>query len=355
MTSPGTALTTGRHAQPAAAAPRGPWAGALAGSVLGPRGFSKMSHLWLPCALMLAGAPGAARDIGLAGVLLLAAAVLCKVQFSILVNDLSDREDDRAAGKVRWIASLPGGVGAAVVAAVLAAGFAAVSLGGGPRAIAAYVATVLLALAYSLRPLRCKERGLAGPAVYALSAAVVYVVLPWAWLGARPAAAAVALVAVLSDKWVQLHFHQVLDHDADRRRGTSTYAVRVGADRARSTLGRAAAAAVVALGAAVVFAASAAGTSAGRLAALLALTAAALAASGVYAARSRLAAQERTSALVRELPWPYLGLAYLCFHALPPLLFALAAGEDRALWALALLSGLSLAAVSWQTLAYRHA
>jgi hypothetical protein len=312
-----------------------------------------MSHLWLPCALMLTAAPGTPPPAGLAGVLLLVAAVLCKVQFSILVNDLSDREDDRAADKSRWIGLLPTGLGAAVVAAVLAAGFVAVSLGGRPRALVAYAATALLGMAYSLPPLRCKERGLAGPAVYAFSAAVVYVVLPWAWLGPRPLPVVIALIAVFADKWVQLHFHQVVDHAADLGRGTSTYAVRVGLGRARTTLRVAAWLASAVLAGLVAFILHAASPSLGRFLALLALTAAVLAASRRHAAGCRAAAGAQATALVRELPWGYLGFAYLSFHALPPALFALGAGEERGLWALALLSGLSLAAVSRHSLRFR--
>ncbi|HWR97373.1 MAG TPA: UbiA family prenyltransferase [Candidatus Methanoperedens sp.] len=334
--------------------PRGAWPAALFETVFGARGVAKMSHLWLPCALILAVAPGEAAKAGLVGVLLLTVAVLCKVQFSILVNDLSDREDDRAAGKRRWVASLPPRVGGAVVAAVLAAGFLAVFLGGRPWALVAYAASALLGLAYSVRPCRCKERGAAGLAVYALSATLVYVVVPWAWLGARPAPVLIALVAVGLDKVVQILFHQVVDHAADLERGTSTYAVRVGLDRARATLRRAVALTCVALAGLVGFVLRESFASPARLFALLALAAVVLAASRWHAGRSRAAAGARSTALVRELPWSYLGLAYLAFHALPPVILALAAGEDRGLWTLALLSGLTLVVVSGQSLRYRH-
>ena len=47
---------------------------------------------------------------------------------------------------------------------------------------------------------------------------------------------ALLVAAVFSDKWVNLHFHQIVDHQSDSSAQTRTYAVEVGPERARQTL-----------------------------------------------------------------------------------------------------------------------
>jgi len=177
--------------------------------LFGARGVFKTSHLWLPLAVLIL--PGQPADLSGAWVKSwpLILAVICKVQFTILINDLSDRGADSAAGKKRWINGLPTPFGIAVVLLFLSAGWAAVLLrSGSSGTVLAYAASVLLGMSYSLKPARFKERGIAGIVAYALSSIMIYAVVPWTWLGGTPWALAFLAAAVGSDKWVQLHFHQ---------------------------------------------------------------------------------------------------------------------------------------------------
>jgi hypothetical protein len=314
-----------------------------------------MSHLWLPLALLLFSRSAPDLKTAFPRSLGLIFAVLCKVQFSILSNDLCDRREDQAAGKMRWIGSLPGPLGLMITAFLMAAGLTTVLLvGGSLRATLVYAGTILLGLFYSLKPLRFKERGIWGLLVYALSATMVFVLVPWTWFPSGPVLLAALLAAVMSDKWIQIHFHQVVDQPADLEKATRTYAVRVGLDRARSTLRNASlVASIMLLGmlGMILFLASPA---APQLIAVLAITAAVLAASRAYAARVNKDDSPTTSILNKELPWIYLGLTYLLFCVLPPVLFLFSARREPWVWVPLTLSLLSLLGISWQSSRYRH-
>jgi hypothetical protein len=331
------------------------WKRASKEILLGPRGYTKMSHLWLPLALLLFSRSAPDLRTALPRTLGLIIAVLCKVQFSILSNDLCDRREDRAAGKRRWIGSLPGPVGLMIATSLMAVGLATVLLmGGSLRATLVYAGTIFLGLFYSLRPPRFKERGLWGLLVYALSATMVFVLVPWTWFPSRAVVLGALLTAVMADKWIQIHFHQVVDHPADLERATRTYAVRVGPDRARSTLRRASlVASIILLGllGGVLFIASPA---APQFIIVLAITAAVLAASRAYAARVNKDDSPTTSVLNKELPWLYLGLTSLLFYVLPPALFLFSARREPWLLVPMTLSLLSLLGISWQSSRYRH-
>jgi hypothetical protein len=281
-------------------------------------------------------------------------AVLCKVQFSILINDLSDRRSDSAVGKKRWIGLLPGPVGYAIVFSFLAAGLAAVFLGGGSlRTTVAYTASVFLGLFYSLRPLRFKERGIAGLVVYMLSAMIIYVLVPWTWFEAELWPLIFLSAAVGSDKWIQIHFHQVVDYPADLKNGTRTYAVQAGLDRARSALRQAAritSLCLLSLTASIIVLASRA-----LIQAIVLLTlAAAVAVSKIYTDRIKNHPFQRSSALVRELPWIYLGLSFLVFYVLPPVLFFYSARQEPRIWILVVFSLFFLVGMSRQSLRYQY-
>ena len=53
-----------------------------------------------------------------------------------------------------------------------------------------------------------------------------------------------------------------------------------------------------------------------------------------------------STALTKTLPWAYLGLSYVLFYVLPPLLFLTLAWREPLLWALVALSALSLLGAS---------
>ncbi len=322
--------------------------------LLGPRGVTKMSHLWLPAAALLLAAPQSDLKAGFSAILALFFVVLFKVMFSIQVNDLCDREEDEAAGKRRWITRMPSGAGVFMTASCAAAGgIIIVTQSGSHRVILAYAASLLLGLFYSLRPVRLKERGILGLAGYALSAATLYVLVPGTWLEGGPLVVSLLFLAVFSDKWVQLHFHQVIDHAADLANGTRTFAVEAGLPSARRSLRAAALFAALSIGCLLAYivgllpGGAVRNAAAGGLGILVVLTA------GVYAK----AAKRRPgggSSLIRELPPVYLGLSFMAYCALPPVAFAYLALREPLMWIVTGLSGISLLRLSWQLFRYRY-
>ncbi|MBM4039721.1 MAG: hypothetical protein FJ290_14530 [Planctomycetes bacterium] len=315
-------------------------------SLWGRRGLVKSAALWLPLSLVVAANPALDRGSAWLPCLLLFVAAACRTIGSILANDLADRADDTAAGKSRWILRLSPAAGRAAVAAILATGPLALVLGGAPvGAAAAYVASLVLALAYSLRPARLKERGTLGLFAYGAQGALAYGVTPWAWLGDDAALLPLLCLPVFLDKWVNLHFHQVLDREADRSAGVRTYAVAAGLERARRTLMAAACLASASLAGVLAFVAVALPPWGPWVAGAALLIAGAASA---YAFLTRRRRGEATR-LVAELPCHYLGLTYSLFRVLPVLLFA-----TPALWVpCAIAAGLA-ALDTWHSLRYRY-
>jgi len=278
-------------------------------------------------------------------------AAVCRTQASTLANDIADLADDRAVGKERWIARLPGGLGVLVVAGLVGLGVVAMAAASAPvEALAAYLAATTLGLLYSIRPVRLKGRGLLGPIAFAASCVLVYVVVPWAWLRADGRLLAVLSPAVLLDKWVNLHFHQVVDYQADRLRGTRTYVARVGPERAHWTLWWTAWLASVSM-LAVLALLALGGFRCGRVAAVAGMCVAALAVVYLRLARRRGA---KGSSLVRELPWPYLGLTYGTFRLVPVVLLVALAFQERTMLIPAALAGLCALIDTWNTARYRY-
>ena len=320
-------------------------------SVWGKRGLAKTGTLWLPLATVLALGPAVdPQGAWLAGAALFVASA-CRTLGTVLANDLADRADDAAAAKRRWVRRLSPPAAVSVAAALLGAGALVLfAFGAPPAALAAYAVATALGLAYSLPPFRLKERGLLGLVGYSLCCACAYAALPWAWVGSGWPVLAILVAVVFSDRWVNLHFHQVLDCEADRARGCRTYAVRAGPDAARRTLRLAAGIAALAMLALMGFLAAAlwpAGGAAVGLAGAVALAAA------LYAsvARRRPGA---SSALVRALPPAYLGLTYGGFWVLPLPLLALFALREPAGWVLAAAAALSALLATANTLRYRY-
>jgi 1,4-dihydroxy-2-naphthoate octaprenyltransferase len=274
--------------------------------------------------------------------------------FSIQVNDLCDRREDRAAGKRRWIALLPESLGILVcILTILIGSLTVVVASRSLPAISAYAATILLALFYSARPVRFKQRGILGPIVYAASATIVFVLVPWTWLSSNTLLLAFLCIAVGSDKWIQLHFHQVLDFQADRRSGTRTFAVRIGLENARLALRAAAFLASLSLLSLLAYTLNVLEPDA-TLQILVVLTSVAVVASCAAYVRVGKRRPHGATALVSELPWIYLALTYLLFCALPPLGFLLLAFDEPLIWPLVVLSGLSSVGLSLQSLRYEY-
>jgi len=179
--------------------------------------------------------------------LLLLVALAAGAIFASVVNDISDVADDAAAGKPNAVARMPRGLPAFILAASAAVGVAVAWMWrGDPLLAGVYVAAWAAFLAYSLRPLRLKARGLWGVAAMGLGEAALpslVAALLCAHAAARPADPLwVAAVAV----WAFCHgvrailWHQLGDAEADARAAVGTVVHRRGAAFARSVAEQAA-------------------------------------------------------------------------------------------------------------------
>ncbi|MCJ7612083.1 MAG: UbiA family prenyltransferase [Candidatus Aminicenantes bacterium] len=306
------------------------WKHALGDSLLGNRGLVKANMMLLPWAVMLAREgrflrPGTAPTFFLMLLVIFAWLMTC-----ILANDLADSRADRAAGKRRWINRLPSPARVAVTAVLVCLGPGVLILSRAPvRALLTYAGAAALGLAYSLKPLRLKGRGVWGVLGYSASCTLAYVFIPWAWLGARGRILAVMGVAVFLDKWVNLHFHQVIDLEGDRAQGVDTHAVLEGAARARQHLQYWAWLTTLWFGF-VFVEATAAEPRVWRIAGL-AIVVGVFVMGGLSVARLSRKLQPGSS-LARELPPAYLASAFAVFRLLPLILILRFCLEAPALW-----------------------
>jgi 1,4-dihydroxy-2-naphthoate octaprenyltransferase len=302
------------------------WKQIVQQSLLGRRGVGKTGTLWLPIAVVLSSQPEIASEDTWLGCMLLFVASAFRTQALILANDLTDQSEDRLTGKDRWIWRLSPVAGIAVVVFLLASGVAIFLVTHMLAALTAYAGAAVLGLLYSLRTARFKERGLAGLIVYSAACALAYVVVPWAWFDSTWLVGGLPLAAVFLDRWVNLHFHQIIDYESDLAGRNETYAVRSGLDRARHTLQWAAGLASVALLAVLIWLA----VHRTSLQPVAGVGLAAAVAAGLHARAE--ARRGRGSLLIREVAWHYLGLTFALFRLLPPVLFARLALFDPMLW-----------------------
>ena len=313
-----------------------------------------MSHIWLALVLIILSSPTPDLKADFHKSLYVLFVVLCKVMFSIQVNDLSDRGEDDAAGKKRWIFYLPKYMGISIPIVLITAGLAVTILASGSiKVILLYIAAILLGLAYSLRPVRFKEHGLWGLFVYSLAAAIIYVLVPWAWFEASLTLLLCLFIAVFSDKWVQIHFHQIVDCQSDLKNGTQTYAVRAGLERTRKSLRFVSLIASFSIIGLLVYVTLFAKQEIQLKTIILAVSTVVVASSGIYVKISKQKI-ENESYLVKELSWIYLGLTYLAFCVLPPVGFIFFALKEPLMWILVTLSTLSLLGISWHSFRYRY-
>jgi 4-hydroxybenzoate polyprenyltransferase len=325
------------------------WKQIIRQSFLGKRGFSKTILLWLPIAVILT----IRQNINIENVwkicLWLFVAGFCRTQVLILTNDVADRDDDRAAGKTHWITLLPMPVGAVIIICLLAMGTALFIFAHAWIALAVYLTALFIGMYYSLHPIRFKNRGLWGLITYSFYSALAYVVVPWALFRAGWQEAMTLSCAVFLDRWVNLHFHQIVDFNADTISSSHTYVVRVGVERARRELAWMACAASVSFTGVLAFlAVNFFPTALPEIAITIALAAAA----GLYAWRSRRS--ERASSLVRELPFHYLGLTFALFRCLPILLLIRLSAHNPWMWIPTSIAALSIALESGLSFKYKY-
>jgi 4-hydroxybenzoate polyprenyltransferase len=199
---------------------------------------SKLPFVWAACASAAASScltyPVVLRRT--AAVLLFTC--LCAA-FGHVANDHGDRRSDAAAGRRTPVSGLGERAGLLVVCALAAATLGALALAAtSTAAAAAGLAGVALSAAYSLRPLRLKQRRAAGVWSAAAAQRTLPVLLAFAALGSLGAESwAFAAVAQLAGiRWLRVH--QVTDAANDRRAGVATYVAAAGEVRARALLRR---------------------------------------------------------------------------------------------------------------------
>lgn len=327
------------------------WVEMLGETLWGPRSLIKLSHLWLPLAFLLSSRPSDRTGPAWASFFLVCFVLVCWIQASILANDLADRRDDRAADKSRWITRLRPGCGAAVVAVLAGTGMALGCLADKPvEASVAYAIAMALTLLYSIPPVRFKARGWLGLLTYSAACGIAFVALPCAWLGSQPVAVAALAPAVVLDKWVNLHFHQIVDYQSDLKHGVMTYVVASGIARARRTLKWAAGLASLSLLGALLFVVLSLRTGLGAFsaAALVVLLAVA-----IYCT-VRLRRLSRASVLLQELPGSYLGLTYVVLRLLPLYLMARLTLREPSMGLAFGLAAMLISWESWRAFRYRY-
>src|SRR5258706_35279 len=208
-------------------------------STHGPMMFARWAQLarwpdWSTSKLPFVGAVAlllAPPDSTAIQVLAIIGTVLCWAAFGYCVNDVADRGCDLRAGKFNRAANVSS-LSWSLFLVLTAGGSVALSLfwGGDLAAPAFVLGGLVLAVAYSLPPLRLKERGVLGLAAGAASQWVLPVLAISAaqargW--SRPAAWCIALLGLaIGVRWMAIH--QLQDMIADRRAGVRTYASRGG-------------------------------------------------------------------------------------------------------------------------------
>ena len=168
-----------------------------------------------------------------AGALLLLLAVVAAAVYASVINDVTDRADDVAAGKRNRVAGRSRSMIAALIAVTVGAGFLFAWLWrDDARLLLCYLATWLAFSLYSLPPFRFKGRGAAGVLCDAageqLFPALVAVFLACRGAQRAVSGAWVASVAVwaLAYGLRGILWHQLTDADNDRAAGFRTFARR---------------------------------------------------------------------------------------------------------------------------------
>ena len=153
------------------------------------------------------------------------AVVFLNASFGYAVNNLSDRRVDEIAGKPNPFIQMKYGTSLLVVIGTLILGLAIATLGfwGKWDAIALTAVSFALAAAYSLKPIRFKERGVVGLVVSALAQRVVPLLIVMqvfnSWTVASIAFAMLAFVIGIRFMVI----HQMDDLDNDIRSGVATF------------------------------------------------------------------------------------------------------------------------------------
>lgn len=164
-------------------------------------------------------------------------------------NEVADRDSDsRGQPKSLWGIYVSGGTGllsSGLVSVKAAVAFTVMLSSAGLIAAASVgfafaglsVAFLLIGLAYSLKPLRLKARGVVGLAAVAMAYGVVAFSAGWTAVGDRPLADGLAFACMLSIAFFGFEgLAHLLDHEHDQQSGQATAAVSLGEQKARALL-----------------------------------------------------------------------------------------------------------------------
>lgn len=194
-------------------------------------GRSKLSAVVTAYALMMATRHNESPAELLAEFLLLLVFTCLYLALGYMLNDLADWDADIQAGKQRSLHGL-GRPAAAMRVSVVAIAAGAVgwwiARSGGVLAAGVVCALLLLAVAYSMPPLRLKTRGVLGLVSAALAQRVLPVCLVIAWSGSLGVGAVLLLGLAFATGIRQILVHQIGDAEADGRTGVRTYATQHG-------------------------------------------------------------------------------------------------------------------------------
>jgi 4-hydroxybenzoate polyprenyltransferase len=326
------------------------WKHIIKESIWGNRGLLKISSLFLPVSVLLTLNEYEIRHESVTAFFQISLVVACWLFFSVLINDIADSQDDRITGKLRWINRFSLVFHALIFVLLLVIGLGTLVLSRSPHStVWVFVFAVVTGISYSFKPLRLKERGIWGLCSYSLACTLGYCVIPWTWLTGSWHLLFLLAPAIFLDKWVNLHFHQIVDYESDFETGTKTFAVSSGLENARRSLTWISL--LASLWLFIVFFYVAFKLPTWRATVFLAGVVTFLAC-GLYIFMAKRSSKNATH-LVRELSWFYLGISYAVLRILPLVLFVLLSLEEPSTWyAVAFLAAI-LIAESWLLLRYQ--
>ena len=166
--------------------------------------------------------------------LLLSLAILAI--FANLLNDLTDRQEDLLAGKSNgMVGRSPTFIVVAIISCLLP-GFLAIGfLTKSPLALGIYVSNWLVFMAYSISPIRLKQRGLLGVLADAIGAHLLPSLFAVVWIAHASARSIPLLWIILVGIWSLatglrgIFWHQLNDLENDRVAEVNTFAVQTSA------------------------------------------------------------------------------------------------------------------------------
>lgn len=156
-------------------------------------------------------------------------AIVAAAAYTSLINDVTDRHDDAAAGKRNRVAGRSPAKVAALIAVTAMAGLLFAWLWrGDARLLACYLGTWLAFSLYSLPPFRLKTRGVAGVLCDAAGAHLFPALMAVFAAGGSVSATWIASVAAWSFAYGMrgILWHQLDDAANDRAAGVGTFACR---------------------------------------------------------------------------------------------------------------------------------